>query len=110
MHKEKHHFNGMFASLDCLHTYWKNCPEAWHGSFKGKENRPLIVLEAIANYHTFFWHASYGYAGMLNDHNVLHLLPFCHNRTNSKFETLEKESELCNIALEVRGLMHYIYW
>ena len=54
LHKSQHNFDGMFGSLDCTHTYGNNCPKAWHGAFKGKENKSSIVLEAICNYHTFF--------------------------------------------------------
>ena len=44
LHKDVHQFDGMFGSLDCMHTYWKTCPSAWQGSFKGKEKRPSIVI------------------------------------------------------------------
>ncbi|KAL7461506.1 hypothetical protein ACHAXS_001925, partial [Conticribra weissflogii] len=66
----------MLGSLDCTHTIWKNCPKAWAGSYKGKENSPSIVLEGISDYHMFFWHASYGYAGTLNDKTIFDLSPF----------------------------------
>ena len=82
LYKEEHNLDGVFESLDCSHTYWKNCPKAWHGAYKGEEIKPSIVLETITDYHTFFWHASYGYAGTLNDHNELHLSPFCHSLIN----------------------------
>ena len=54
LHNSQHNFDRMFGSLDCAHTYWKNCPKALHGSFKGKENNPLIVLKPICHYCTFF--------------------------------------------------------
>jgi hypothetical protein len=92
LHKEVHHVDGMFGSLDCCHTYWKNCPKAWQGSFKGKENKPSIVLEGIVDYHLFFWHCSYGYAGTLNDRNILNLSPFYEGLLDGTFETLEKEA------------------
>jgi Plant transposon protein len=76
LHKEVHGVNGMIGSLDCSHTYWKNCPKAWQGSFQGKEGKPTVVLEAMCDYNMFFWHASYGYAGCLNDINILNLSPF----------------------------------
>ena len=53
-HKSQHNFDGMFGSLDCTHTYLKNCPKAGHGLFKGEENILSIVLEAICDYHIFF--------------------------------------------------------
>jgi hypothetical protein len=30
-------FLGMFASLDCMHWTWKNCPVAWQGQFQDKD-------------------------------------------------------------------------
>jgi hypothetical protein len=66
----------MMGSLDCMHTRWKNYPKAWQTLFKsGKESRgPTVVLEAMSDYHLWFWHASsLGYAGSLNDLNVLNL-------------------------------------
>ena len=30
-------FLGMFASLDCMHWQWKNCPIAWQGQFQDKD-------------------------------------------------------------------------
>jgi hypothetical protein len=56
LHKEVHGVDGMFGSLDCMHTYWKNCPVAWQASFQGRNSGPTIVLEAIADYNLFFWH------------------------------------------------------
>ena len=35
LHKEVHGVNGMIGALDCSHTYWKNCPKGWQGSWKG---------------------------------------------------------------------------
>jgi hypothetical protein len=63
----------MLGSLDCMHTtYWKNCPVAWQGSFQGKDKgQSTIILEAVADHCLWFWHASYGFSGALNDLNVL---------------------------------------
>jgi Plant transposon protein len=60
----------MFGSLDCMHVPWKNCPVAWQGSHSGKEGYPTLVLEAMADHNLFFWHASFGWAGTLNDLNI----------------------------------------
>ena len=92
LHKSVHKVDGMFGSLDCCHTSWKNCPTAWQGSYKGKEKKATIVLEAICDYHLWFWHASYGYAGTLNDKNILNLSPFLGSLVNGSFSKLEKEA------------------
>jgi Plant transposon protein len=66
LHKKVHGVEGMLGSMDCTHTYWKNCPTAWQGSFKNGRNKlPSIVLEAVSD--LFFWHVAYGYAGTIND-------------------------------------------
>jgi hypothetical protein len=49
LHKAARSVDGMIGSLDCTHTFWKNCPKAWQGSYKGKESKPSIVMESIAD-------------------------------------------------------------
>jgi hypothetical protein len=100
LHKAIHGVDGMFGSLDCMHTYWKNCPKAWQGSFSGKEKQPTIVLEAISDHHTWFWHASYGYAGTLNGFNVLNLSPFLDALRSGKFAQIESLVVPHEIGLE----------
>jgi hypothetical protein len=40
----------------------------------GKETcGPTKVLEALSDYHVWFWRASLGYDGLLNDLNILNL-------------------------------------
>ena len=95
LHKAVHQFDGMLGSLDCMHTYWKNCPVAWQGSYRGKEKRPTIVLEAMADYHMWFWHAAYGYAGTMNDLSILALSPFLEQLVNGMFDALEEEALVC---------------
>jgi hypothetical protein len=68
---ESRGFPGMLGSLDCMHWEWKNCPTAWHGQFVGKEKTPTIILEAVASYDMWIWHAFFGMPGSLNDINVL---------------------------------------
>jgi hypothetical protein len=90
LHKAVHGFDGMFGSLDCMHAVWKNCPVGWQGSFKGKEKKCTIVLEAISDYQLWFWHAAFGYAGTLNDLNILNLSPFLNSLLDGSFCELER--------------------
>ena len=63
----------MGGSLDCMHTFWKNCPVAWQGDFNVAKSKLSIVLEAVCDYHLWFWHTSYGYAGTMNNINVMNV-------------------------------------
>jgi hypothetical protein len=55
-----------------MHWSWKNCPTAYKGTYTGKEKEPTLVLEAVALYDLWIWHAFFGLPGALNDINVLH--------------------------------------
>ncbi|XP_052177493.1 uncharacterized protein LOC127791548 [Diospyros lotus] len=68
---EQREFLGMLGSVDCMHWKWTNCPTAWHGMYTGHAREPTIILEAIASYDLWIWHAFFGLPGSLNDINVL---------------------------------------
>lgn len=68
-------FPGCMGSLDCMHWEWKNCPTAYHGQFKGKEKKPTIILEAVADSDLWIWHAFFGMPGACNDINVVDSSP-----------------------------------
>jgi Plant transposon protein len=89
---------GMFGSLDCMHTPWKNCPYAWQQSYKGAKGKPTLVLEAVADYRLYFHHAAFGFAGCLNDINVLNQSPLLDQFMGGKFEDIESEAVPFNIA------------
>ena len=72
---DKRGFPGMVGSLDCMHWRWKNCPTSWQGHFTGYKGKPTIILEAVASYDTWIWHAYFGLPGSLNDINVLGMSP-----------------------------------
>ncbi|KAG1520947.1 hypothetical protein G6F52_007186 [Rhizopus delemar] len=72
---EERGFPGMIGSIDCTHWVWKNCPTAWHGQYIGKDGSPTIILEAVASYNLWIWHAFFGSPGSLNDLNVLDRSP-----------------------------------
>ncbi|XP_020272136.1 uncharacterized protein LOC109847311 [Asparagus officinalis] len=64
-------FPGMLGSIDYMHWRWKNCPVAYHGMYTGHNHTPTIILEAVASYDLWIWHAYFGLPGALNDINVL---------------------------------------
>ena len=64
-------FPGMLGSLDCTHIFWKNCPTAHAGQYAGKEGRPSLVLEVVADQEMWIWHAFFGTPGTQNDLTVL---------------------------------------
>jgi len=69
---EAHDFPDMLGSIDCIHWELKNCPTAWKASFQKQIYKvPTIILEAIASYDLWIWHAFFGLSGSLNDINVL---------------------------------------
>ncbi|XP_020253504.1 putative nuclease HARBI1 [Asparagus officinalis] len=68
---EERGFPGMLGSLDCMHWKWKNCPTAWAGQYSGRQGKPTIILEAVASYDLWIWHAYFGLPGSNNDINVL---------------------------------------
>ncbi|XP_023750857.1 uncharacterized protein LOC111899222 [Lactuca sativa] len=48
------------------------CPNAWHGQFtRGDQKQPTIILEEVAAYYLWIWHAFFGSSGANNDINVL---------------------------------------
>ncbi|KAM6542923.1 hypothetical protein CsatB_007370 [Cannabis sativa] len=68
---ESRGFPGMLGSIDCMHWKWKNCPSAWKGMYCGHIHEPTIILEVVASYDLWIWHAFFGLPGSHNDINVL---------------------------------------
>ncbi|XP_042472493.1 uncharacterized protein LOC122055180 [Zingiber officinale] len=64
-------FPSMLGSLDCMHWRWQNCPTAWARQYSGRSGKLTIILEAIADYDLWIWHAYFGLPGSNNDINVL---------------------------------------
>ncbi|XP_071727052.1 uncharacterized protein [Rutidosis leptorrhynchoides] len=75
-HETKHGFKGMLGSIDCMHWEWKNCPVAWQGQYtSGHHKKSTLILEVVASYDMWIWHAYFGVAGSNNDINVLNQSP-----------------------------------
>jgi len=81
---EQQGFPGMLGSIDCMHWAWKNCPYDKQGQYKGKEEKPTIILEAVASNDLWIWHAFFGMPGSHNDINVLHRSPLFDNLAEGK--------------------------
>jgi hypothetical protein len=66
-----------------------------------KREKCTILLEAISDYQLWFWHAAFGYAGTLNDLNILNLSPFFNNSLlDGSFSELEKSCTPFSISGE----------
>ncbi|CAL5332635.1 unnamed protein product [Camellia sinensis] len=72
---EQRGFPGMLGSLDCMHWRWDKCPSAQAGAYTGHYHKPTVVLEAVASYDLWIWHAFFGMPGSLNDIIVLDRSP-----------------------------------
>ncbi|CAL2270189.1 unnamed protein product, partial [Prunus armeniaca] len=58
LHMASHRlFPSMLGSLDCMHWEWENCPTAWACQFTGYKHKPAVILEPVASYDTWMWHA-----------------------------------------------------
>jgi hypothetical protein len=59
-----------------MHRQWRNCPIAWKGQYtRGDQAGPTVMLEVVASYDLWIWHAFFGVAGSNNDINVLNRSP-----------------------------------
>ncbi|CAL8154583.1 unnamed protein product [Prunus armeniaca] len=54
----------------------------WAGQFTGYKHKPTVVLEAVASYDTWIWHAFFGVAGSNNDINILACSPLFNDVVN----------------------------
>ncbi|GJR45714.1 gypsy type transposase [Tanacetum coccineum] len=83
-HNNIHGFLGMLESIDCMLWEWKNYPKSWHGQFaRGDKKYPTIMLEAVASYDLWIWHAFFGVTGANNDLTVLNNSPLYDNLLDS---------------------------
>ena len=85
---EKRGFPGAFASWDCKHLVWKNCPTGrggWHMHWKQKKK--TLILEAIADPFLYIWFFHFGEPGSMNDLNVLDKSSIVSRILNQSFNT-----------------------
>ncbi|XP_071695927.1 uncharacterized protein [Rutidosis leptorrhynchoides] len=92
-HAEIHGFPGMLGSLDCMHWTWKNCPYRYKVHYtKVDHGYPTIMLEAVASYDLWIWHAYFGPACSNNDINVL-------NQSDLFNDLLKDTTPPCNFSV-----------
>ncbi|XP_071741404.1 uncharacterized protein [Rutidosis leptorrhynchoides] len=85
-HEDVH---GLLGSIDCMHWAWGRCPVAWKGQFtRGDHKVPTIMLEAVASYDNWIWHAFFGVAGSNNDLNVLNASNLFNSMLNEEIEDI----------------------
>ncbi|XP_056685598.1 uncharacterized protein [Spinacia oleracea] len=66
---------GMMGSIDCMHWEWKNYPRGWKGMYQGRSKTTTDILEAVASWDLWIWHAFFETPGSCNDINVLDRSP-----------------------------------
>ncbi|XP_068309738.1 uncharacterized protein [Pyrus communis] len=85
IHKaEDRGFPNMIGSLDYMHWDWNNCPTRWQRGFYERLRMPTVVLEAIASYDTWIWHALFRVPRSQNDITVLGRSPLFNSLTEGK--------------------------
>ena len=81
-------FPGAFASWDCKHFVWKNCPVAWNGThYHHKDKKKSLILEAISDPFGYIWYYHFGEPGSLNDLNILDKSTMVGAILNQTFDT-----------------------
>jgi len=83
-------FPGMLRSIDCMHWEWKNCPSGWKGEFvKGNYKVLTLILDAVAFYDLWIWHAFFECPGSINDLQVLDRSPVFQELYEGRFPKCE---------------------
>lgn len=104
---EKRGFPGMIGNVDCMHWYWDMCPIAWQGQYQGKSGKPSVVLEAVASYDLWIWHAFFGVPGSNNDINIVDCSPLLEMLIKpqmSEFEYCLRETRWKQLYLLADGI------
>ena len=70
-HGECRDFPDMLGSIDHMRWKWENCPATWKSQYCGHIHKLTIILEAVASYDLWIWHAFFGFPESNNDINVL---------------------------------------
>ena len=91
LHKAAHGVDGMFGCIDCTHTPTGRIVRR-HGKgvvLVGRSTQQF-VLESICDYNLWFWHGAYGFAGSMNDINILDSSPLLSSWVDGSFQQKEE--------------------
>ncbi|XP_059668875.1 uncharacterized protein LOC132313960 [Cornus florida] len=88
---EERDFPGMLGSIDCMHWELKNCPTRWHGTHRGRNQKPILILETVASKDLWIWHAFFGMAGSNKGVNFLDHSPVFNNLINGTMPPINHE-------------------
>ncbi|XP_028107374.1 uncharacterized protein LOC114306362 [Camellia sinensis] len=85
--EEQRGFLEMLGSLDCTHWHWDKCLTAQASVYTSHYHKPIVILEAVASYNLWIWHAFFGMPNSLNDITVLDILPLFSELTRGRAPT-----------------------
>ncbi len=78
----------------CHEGSLKTCPTALKGQFQGREKHATIALESVVDYNLWFWYASFGFPGTMNDINIWERSSLLESMLNGEHESLDHEYTL----------------
>ena len=103
---EARDFPGMLGRIHCMHWEWKNCPTGWKGEFaKGNYKVPTLILEAVASYDLWIWHAFFGCPGTINDLQVLDRSPVFQSYMKANLQNVNMSSTVASTTPATTFLM-----
>ena len=76
----------------------------WQGQYQGSKGKPTIVLEAVADYQLWIWHASFGFAGSMNDINIWDQSPLLKSWIDGSF------ANYVDFEFEIDGKVFHQLW
>lgn len=74
----------MFAIIDCMHWWWKNCHASWVGQHTNESSNKSIVLKAMVDQSVWIWHAYFGVSSSNNNLIVFNMSPLIKNIRNGR--------------------------
>lgn len=93
-------FPGCLGAVDCSGWEWRNCPVAWHGQYKGKENKPMLRMEVLCDDKLHIWHMMFGSPGAKNDISIMSQSSLFNDIRNGKWPLIKPSTNISGIPIE----------